>query len=64
MMNPSFDPRWQAPGERKENVMNHQSSSQPTRKLPSNPSLEQLKKQAKDLLKAFKKKVFNKNKCI
>ena len=35
--------------------MNHQSSSQPTRKLPSNPSLEQLKKQAKDLLKAFKR---------
>ena len=36
--------------------MNHRSSSQPTRKLPSNPSLEQLKKQAKDLLKAFKNK--------
>ncbi len=36
--------------------MNHQRFSQPTRNLPSNPSLEQLKKQAKDLLKAFKKK--------
>ena len=36
--------------------MNHQNSVRPTRQLPSSPSIEQLKKQAKDLLKALKKK--------
>lgn len=56
VVKPSFSPRLQAQGERKEFAMSHRSSNQPTRNLPTHPSLEQLKNQAKDLLKAFKKK--------
>ena len=37
----------------KEIIMSQSHHSTPTRKLPAKPNLNQLKKQAKDLLKAF-----------
>jgi ankyrin repeat protein len=42
-----------APTAQKEIIMSQTYHSTPTRKLPAQPSLNQLKKQAKDLLKAF-----------